>query len=80
MREVFVDTSAWAAITDSKDTNHIAATSFMKQLARKSHLVITSSTTPPILLTTDHFRQLSQAGTRWRDSRAAAVLAVHLTR
>lgn len=42
MREVFVDTSAWAAITDSKDTNHAAATSFMKQLARKSHLVITN--------------------------------------
>ena len=41
MREVFVDTSAWAAITDSNDANHAAAVKFMQQIARKSHLVIT---------------------------------------
>lgn len=41
MRDIFVDTSAWAAITDSKDRNHAAAVKFMQQLARKSHLVIT---------------------------------------
>jgi uncharacterized protein len=42
MREIFVDTSAWAAITDSNDANHAAAVKFMQQIARKSHLVITN--------------------------------------
>lgn len=42
MREIFVDTSAWAAITDSKDRYHAAAIKFMQQIARKSHLVITN--------------------------------------
>ena len=41
MREIFVDTSAWAAITDSTDANHEAAVAFMQQIARKSHLVMT---------------------------------------
>ena len=41
MRQIFVDTSAWAAITDSKDTNHLAAVKFMQQIDRKSQLVIT---------------------------------------
>lgn len=41
MREIFVDTSAWAAITDSTDANHHDAAAFMQQIARKSHLVIT---------------------------------------
>lgn len=41
MRRIFVDTSAWAAITDSTDANHDAAVAFMQQLARQSHLVIT---------------------------------------
>ncbi|MBX3016125.1 MAG: type II toxin-antitoxin system VapC family toxin [Caldilineaceae bacterium] len=41
MRKIFVDTSAWAAITDNRDTNHSAVVHFMKQIARASHLVIT---------------------------------------
>ncbi len=41
MREIFVDTSAWAALTDSNDANHAAAVKFMQQIARRSHLVIT---------------------------------------
>lgn len=41
MRKIFVDTSGWVAITDSKDKNHVAATKFMVEIARKSSLVIT---------------------------------------
>lgn len=41
MRKIFVDTSGWVAITDDKDKNHVAATKFMVEIARKSRLVIT---------------------------------------
>lgn len=42
MRDIFIDTSAWDAIEDSKDTNHVIALSFADIAAEKYHLVTTN--------------------------------------
>ena len=43
MREIFVDTSAWAAIEDSADANHQAALVFKDALPSARRLVTSSS-------------------------------------
>lgn len=43
MREIFVDTSAWAAIEDSADANHQAALIFKDELPNTCRLVTSSS-------------------------------------
>ena len=43
MREIFVDTSAWAAIEDATDANHQAALVFKNELPNACHLVTSSS-------------------------------------
>ena len=43
MREIFVDTSAWAAIEDSADANHQAALVFKDELPSACRLVTSSS-------------------------------------
>jgi len=42
MREIFIDTSAWDAIEDSKDTNHEVALNFAETIAGKYRLVTTN--------------------------------------
>ena len=42
MKRIFVDTSAWVAIGDSKDTYHQQAIVFNQQIARQYRLVITN--------------------------------------
>jgi predicted nucleic acid-binding protein len=42
MREIFIDTSAWDAIEDSKDPNHEIALSFAETIAGKYRLVTTN--------------------------------------
>jgi predicted nucleic acid-binding protein len=42
MREIFVDTSAWAAIEDASDVNHEIALLFKEEIAEKCRSVKTS--------------------------------------
>lgn len=42
MKQLFVDTSAWAAIADSNDPNHNAALLFKDQIATRYQLVVTN--------------------------------------
>lgn len=42
MQKIFVDTSAWVAICDSKDAHHQQAIAFSQQIARKYQLVVTN--------------------------------------
>ena len=43
MREIFVDTSAWAAIEDAADANHQPMSSFKVELPSTYHLVTSNS-------------------------------------
>ena len=43
MREIFVDTSAWAAIEDATDANHQSALVFKDELPSACHLVTDNS-------------------------------------
>ena len=43
MREIFVDTSAWAAIEDANDANHEAALDFKNEIAGACRLVTSSA-------------------------------------
>ncbi|MBI1927041.1 PIN domain-containing protein [Candidatus Poribacteria bacterium] len=43
MKEIFVDTSAWAAIEDAHDANHEIALKFKDEIAGKRRLVTSSS-------------------------------------
>ena len=43
MREIFVDTGAWAAVENSADANHQAALDFQDNLTDTCHLVTSSS-------------------------------------
>jgi len=41
-RKLFVDTSAWVAITDSRDTYHASAITFNQEIYRKATLVVSN--------------------------------------
>jgi predicted nucleic acid-binding protein len=41
MRQVFVDTSAWDALADSRDAHHELALLFRQEIADRAQLVIT---------------------------------------
>jgi uncharacterized protein len=41
MRQVFVDTSAWDALADSRDAHHELALLFRQEIANRAQLVIT---------------------------------------
>ena len=43
MRQLFVDTSAYFALTDSRDENHRAATHFIHQLIREGRGLLTTN-------------------------------------
>ncbi len=42
MEQIFVDTSAWVAMSDSGDSLHQAALGFSQELARKYELIVTN--------------------------------------
>ena len=42
MKQLFVDTSAWYAMVDPGDSNHVAAITYRDEIARKYKLVITN--------------------------------------
>jgi uncharacterized protein len=42
MQQLFVDTSAWVAMSDSKDTHHLRAITLNQQVTRRYQLVITN--------------------------------------
>ncbi|MBC6475154.1 MAG: type II toxin-antitoxin system VapC family toxin [Hormoscilla sp. GM102CHS1] len=42
MKKLFVDTSAWYAISDLGDTNHKAALAYRNEIVKKNRLVVTN--------------------------------------
>lgn len=83
MREIFVDTSAWAAIEDAADANYPAALDFKDILINTCHLVTSSSVLDEsftlILMNLGYSRTVSFKRNIDLMSEAAILTVVHVS-